>query len=435
MKMRNGLMNNSIFLLPLILLGLSLTVGGFVFNYTSLSKGNADLRNRIVGARLLMAGEDPYFFKWTAGMPEDWIDPWTNPQNPATRVTVPPTILMLHSPVSDQNIANQEVIWFFVQWLLLLATVVLLVNCTGLADKQKFVLVLGLLFAGSFSWIHHVRNGQIYILYVFLVTSAYWINVKLTRGKNILAGFILGITASLRPPYALMIILALLRGKTKIFLSGLTGVLVAFSISLKAVGLNVWKSYFSAITLIGTHSLKRKTRGFNASDFYPAHALEGITPVTSNAVWPPYNGSIKGFMEKTLGIDTPVVFLAIGLILLVGIFVYLLHKKYRSQLSPTQFFLVGTTLVIISEFFIPAGRYSYYDIQWLVPLSLIAIAVDMSPLAKSSFILLTMLLLGAGWFFINPAINTWLITCVIVGIIFKYTLGTNAGKGWGKAQA
>src|SRR5207249_2402179 len=34
-----------------------------------------DLRNRVVGARVMLAGYDPYTFVWQPGMPEEWLDP------------------------------------------------------------------------------------------------------------------------------------------------------------------------------------------------------------------------------------------------------------------------------------------------------------------------------------------------------------------------
>src|SRR5207253_10639814 len=54
-----------------------------VFHYAGV-----DLRNRVVGARVLLAGEDPYAFRWQPGLPLELLDPVYDPK--AHRLTVPP---------------------------------------------------------------------------------------------------------------------------------------------------------------------------------------------------------------------------------------------------------------------------------------------------------------------------------------------------------
>src|SRR5580704_4496517 len=61
---------------------IALAVGSalsFVVLMVSLSDvgryAGIDFRNRIVGARVLLTGQDPYTFCWQPGMPEELLDP------------------------------------------------------------------------------------------------------------------------------------------------------------------------------------------------------------------------------------------------------------------------------------------------------------------------------------------------------------------------
>ena len=54
-------------------------------------------------------------------------------------------------------------------------------------------------------------------------------------------------------------------------------------------------------------------------------------------------------------------------------------------------FLIGVDLIFISQFFIPAARYNYYNIIWLIPLSLIILnSESISSLLNPLIILLFM---------------------------------------------
>src|SRR4051812_29145166 len=46
-----------------------------------------DFRNRVVGARVLLRGENPYTFRWQPGMPEELFDPVFDQRIPLHRLT------------------------------------------------------------------------------------------------------------------------------------------------------------------------------------------------------------------------------------------------------------------------------------------------------------------------------------------------------------
>lgn len=85
--------------------------------------GGIDLRNRVVGARLIKINHDPYFFKWNENYSELFLDSKDYPNLPVSRVTVPPTILIIHSFISDLPYKIQRYLWTVLQWFLILFSI------------------------------------------------------------------------------------------------------------------------------------------------------------------------------------------------------------------------------------------------------------------------------------------------------------------------
>src|SRR5437899_1372777 len=57
----------------------TLLVGASTYRDVCTYPGD-DLRNRVVGARVMLAGYDPYTFAWQSGMPEELLDPVHEPK-------------------------------------------------------------------------------------------------------------------------------------------------------------------------------------------------------------------------------------------------------------------------------------------------------------------------------------------------------------------
>lgn len=90
---------------------LLITAIGFIVDLqTTFTYIGTDLRNRVVGARLVIEGIDPYFFKWTPVWSERFCDPLDDPNNLLSRVSVPPTVLALHSVIARLPYLQQKIL-------------------------------------------------------------------------------------------------------------------------------------------------------------------------------------------------------------------------------------------------------------------------------------------------------------------------------------
>lgn len=400
-----------------IILGITLALNSLLLSYLTITKrGSYDLRNRVVGTRLLLAKEDPYFFGWKPDMPEEWVDPLVNPSDPVNRVTVPPTVLVLHSLMAHLPFTNQIIIWFIIQWLLLTATVVLLTYSTNSTSKRKLVIFIGLIFAALPSWQWHVIAGQIYILFAFLTSASFWVKKRLARRFCAISGLIIGLTASLRPPY-ILILLPMLFHETKATAAAtIIGAMVGLGLPFILTDFQMWQSYISAMKIQGTYPLGRIMRDFNPSRFYPPR-IEGVTFLDEALFFSQRETSIKGVIKRIWDVNVPTQILLGLLIILLAAITYSLYKNRRCVYSVEVIFLMGMVIVLLSEFFIPAAHYEYYNVQWIVPILLIIIASDITKLAENRLNIL--LVLSLAFYFVNSAASTWMFILYLILITMQ----------------
>ncbi len=339
----------------------------------TLKYGALDLRNRVVGVRVLLNEEDPYFFKWEQDTPEEFVDARDFYSNfPMSRLTVPPSVLLLHSPFASIPYKTQQILWAFIQWLLLLLSIILLSNTTDSIIKKKIIWIIGLLIiASSFFWRLHIDKGQIYILFLFMIILSYWLVKK--KDNYILSGFILGLTVSFRPPVILMGIPFLIKKKWKFIISGITGMLISFVSSLFIAPFPFWKSYFNSMEFHEKFHLLiiRPTYSFfNKID------VDGIKNAIFSANLPIEDSSIQDMFRIIFHLKVKAIILELSLIICISVLIFLLWKRIVKTKSNDILFYIGIVFVIISSFFLPAARLSYMNIYWLFPLSLIILITN-----------------------------------------------------------
>ena len=241
--------------LILILLIYSIIIAflGIAFDtFNTIKYGGIDLRNRVVGARLLLDGRDPYYTKWDENTPDFFLDGRDYYSLPVSRCTVTPSLLVLHAPFAKLPYKTQQYIWFALQEILLLVSIFLMAKMAK--ERYKIVLIIGFMFQfGGYFWRFHVANGQIYILFLFMLILALQIAKSSFKNSSFWSGFILGFTASWRPPVLIMGIPLLIYHQWKMLTGGICGVIAGMLSSFIISGIDSWKNYFSAMKIIEKH--------------------------------------------------------------------------------------------------------------------------------------------------------------------------------------
>lgn len=383
------------FLSLLLIFTVIISALGFYRDFKNTFKyGGVDLRARVVGARLLLKGIDPYHYKWSENESELLLDPNDKPNRTVSRITSPPTILAIHSLMASLPYNIQRIIWFILQWIFFLLSLLLFSLNTNSEFKKKLIWIVGLLFiSGNSFWRLHVERGQKYILYVFLISLAFWLSNKTFKLSHILSGFVIGFTASLRQPVILMSIPILLYKKWKLFIGVVIGFLSGLASPLIITNFSIWKEYYNAMQFWGRNpSTFVNTWGDAYSIIYPGKIIEGMNNLAVGAHIQTYDSSLQTIFIKLFGIKLFPNILIISLISILLIISVLLYIFRIKKTSINILFLIASGLVFISEFFIPAERYSYYNVIWLLPLSLIII--NYNPLSSMLNKLIIFLFLG-----------------------------------------
>ena len=391
-------------------------LGFFTDLRNTIKTGGVDLRNRVVGARLLSRGLDPYYYKWTPGQDEKLLDPLDKPELPFSRVTVPPSILLLHLPLANLPYFSQRVIWLFLQWGALICSCLLLIkaNLNNLKQKLLWITVLIFIFGNNF-WRLHTGVGQIYVFYVLFLSLAYWISQKNIKHKDIIIGCLIGFTASIRLPIIVMILPMIIFKKFKVVTATLSGLCLSLFVFFIFTGQKAWGSYFSAMSTIGKMNLVAK-QSHNVDKFVMPTIIEGMNNLTIIPKVSFSNTSLQDLSKNILGFtingSVLIGICCLFLVLLSIMFNYCYrtnNPKYK-QFAWDIFFLVGTLMILIVDFFIPAPRYTYNDIQFLIPLFLVLKNINFFNNKSISYICL--LILGL---FLTNGMFSWIPRGVQVG--------------------
>lgn len=121
----------------IILMGIWLYA--FINSILVANPNMGDLRNRIVGARLMKDGLDPYTFLWSYGEPLLYFDVDVLPKSLFSNITATPFIHWILQPLAELSMYQIELFWFILQWLSILTTVYLaLTFASENFQKQQF---------------------------------------------------------------------------------------------------------------------------------------------------------------------------------------------------------------------------------------------------------------------------------------------------------
>ncbi len=412
----------------------------------------ADLRNRVVGARVMLAGHDPYTFLWQHGMPEQWLDPVHEAK--VHRLTVPPPTLCLYAAIAPLPYATQKLISWTCEWLALLASVALLVRAIPLHRQRVFFLLGAVLFlVVSDVWRLHVERGQVYVLHLLALSLA----VHFCRKRqldSVAGGLALGILALLRPNMLLFApaFLVLRRWRTATSLIGTfaVGVLVTLPFmpastwpSYLAMGEQYYRSIWAGDTMPDIAWAEHPTvaEGFDFS--------RSLTNVESSSVAVLYESVRQraGLPHLDLGRLSKALMLLLGATLLVVLWfranrlrqlpgydeTRLLTQPVRPPWGEALALMVVLTLD--TEFCLP-HRWGYVDVMLLAPLALMLPVLCRPDRASQQALALVLLGLVAGQMgqhfvplYVANLLRSWLVLGALSVLALTCWLKSDSAAG------
>jgi hypothetical protein len=210
--------------------------------------GGVDLRSRVMAAKALLSGFDPY-------RPETLLYPGPNASglvDPSStdpviaRATYAPTVVLLYGLFDRLDYRAQRFIWGGLEWLALLASIAVAARSMPQPDQRRLMLAVFLLFfACSSFWRLHVERGQYYAFVALLLALDIAPIVKGTRAK--FAGIGCGVAAALRPDLAVLIPILWAGGKKRAAAQAAAAAGLVLLLALPAASIGIWQSYAANI--------------------------------------------------------------------------------------------------------------------------------------------------------------------------------------------
>ena len=208
-----------------------------------------DLRPKVLGARALLRGLDPYTYEAGPGTPEELQD-YTRTYAKLTRVTYAPTLLALYAPLAPLPYGAQRVFWAVAEWAALLASLLLLLRTLrGPRARLLYFCAACVLFAASAFWRLHVERGQYYVFLLLLVSAALVLLLH-ERPREWPAGLLLGAAVALRPTLAVLVPMLFVLRLRRTALSACAAAAVAVLLTLPLAGIDGWLSYQGSVRLL-----------------------------------------------------------------------------------------------------------------------------------------------------------------------------------------
>ncbi len=337
---------------------------------TMLVKGSVDLRNRITGTRVALTDQDPYTYTWKVTDPIEWADPYADPVGTTSRLTVSPGLLLFHLPLSYLRFDQTIVLWFFIEWLALLITVLILLKYMPSKNKKLLFFVLTTAFTLSIYWRIHILAGQVYIFYA-LASAVIMVFLQRNNAQK-LAGIAFAILCIARPPYMFLLVpfLVLWPQYKTFILSFFMSLISTFILTGLVFGFPIWRQYAQSMILHDGISSQNLIERNYSTDIYP-QLIENVSFLRGDRLpLLEQEDSFRGSLNKHFGLHanvTTLLFLMGAFTILAAVFIY----AQKNILSIQHVFLLGITLVLVIEYLLPAKHYMYANIQWIIPLAIV----------------------------------------------------------------
>jgi hypothetical protein len=359
-----------------------------------------DLRNRVVGARLIKDGRSPYFYKWQAGDPLRYYNPVDFDSLRVSVITASPFFHHLLSPLADMPEARLSRVWLLIEYVQFISIALFAFSLAATRPQRLAVLLFALLLLFTNAWIQHIGGGQNYICIPFLALLFF---ACVRKNRNTGFAFAAGIAAAC---------LVLIRINTVVFFIPFLFLvrhysrrwLLAFFVPILALSLwilgdgqerRLWQDYSRQTSeWIKIHQSDPTVRPgpYNgpAPEFPRWEGVDMQKSAANEKALPKIyseNGNVFVLFTAIFHHKLPVAVLGItsaGIILLFTLVFY--QRNYRTVSQErtrdtgedialpalVRIALFGFCLYMISDLFSPVYRHQYYTIQWAFPLLLAA---------------------------------------------------------------
>lgn len=325
--------------------------------------GGIDFRARLVGARLLWSGIDPYSYVW---MPDDSLrfgDPIARYPGPS-RATYPPPLLAFYGLFDWLPYTVQRGVWAMSEWAAFLMTAALSLRLIPTRSVRfLFVAAVIAFMASSHYWRLHVERGQYYVFIALLLAIELVLLDMSTGWRGRLRGVALGIACALRPTVGLVVLLLWLGRDRTMAVRALATAAVLAVLATLPVGGSMWLSYKANVDAISEWVDHYAETDYADRTFGPVThtaptVIEGYD-LTRSLEARSRNATVQGLMDgggKPLATALLLVWLCMSAAMLVWL--------GRCRASRRTVAFVSLVCMVVSDLFMPI-RFGYADVLFL----------------------------------------------------------------------
>ena len=351
----------------------------------------SDLRNRVVGARLIRDGRSPYFYKWDKSDGVRYYDPDNDntDQREGGRlsvITATPFFHQLLYPISELPQLRIFQLWLVLEYGALISMAVFFFWLARTPARRSAVLIIAVLFLFTEAWYIHIYYGQYYLFIPFFVLLFYWF---VQNPKNLLMAGAAGLVAIMlilvRPNALLFFLPFLFLCKTYT-----RSYLIVFSIPILLLAswsfldkneVGLWKDYEQAVaqhTVAHLH-LNPFINATHQPSFTDWEGINGERkPQPAIKDGENENGNFFLFFRRIYapGLGLPAL-QTLSLCLILGLMgAFFFRHRVDGEYTLPQVAILGYCLYMISDLFSPIYRWQYYTVQWIFPILLAAAVYD-----------------------------------------------------------
>jgi hypothetical protein len=361
-----------------------------------------DLRRKVIGARALLAGFDPYVYRLITN---DAGRPLSPPLEMRAWNELPytPPVLLVYAVFANLDYPVQRVIWWGIEWGALLGSIALLMwVMRGARERVVFSCLAMVFFAAGYFFRLHVERGQHYSLFLLLLSVGCTACVRGGRGSW-WGGIAFGVAGMLRPTLLMLPLPLWIAGYRRAAIATAGSALGVFVATLPLTGIEYWQSYARVIDAyekellspgyiaknLGVDPMAARDRIEGTAGRERAMDARSMNTVVMSA--PFY------FASKVLPMPDILQWGRLSRVLLVvmvlGACALLLWANDR-PLPRREAMAYVAVMAVAADFFVPM-RWGYVDVMFLLPLGL-----EMRQLLSRSFprwplvIVIASLLLG-----------------------------------------
>lgn len=325
-----------------------------------------DLRNRVVGARLMDKGIPPYFFKWNPSYPEELYDPIDNRCNIKNNmITSPPSVLMLLEPLGRLSYMHICRIWIVIHYIFFLFIFVACYAYFKNSTARTALGIAGTCLVLSGQWVNSITSGQTHFFFPAFIAVMILLSGIRWQFRFLAIGSLMALLVWLRPNAIVLFPFALLSSQInrKQLAAGFVGggvVFAGITLLLHQVPLwldflascREWAHYYSTdFKFKYCKAYKSVIEGKRSNVVYVFHAdMEVMTP--------------RSLIKRITGIN-----INYSLLLWFAILSYMgaLLVSFRKQISLLpEALLTGVLLYWVFELAAPIPKTTYYYVELFI---------------------------------------------------------------------